>query len=306
LLKQQGQPRTGLMKIDLSEEDTMVRDFKAIYSSADATGDISFSVKSQELSAHKAILANQSAEFAALIQQYEANKDPKKGAISLEEKYFRLTPKSFDAMLRHIYYGDQNIDMLSSCELIPFAKDFKLTKLYSVIEGIIGSQEISNSTCLPVLEVAYNPLMNENGTLQVKLKNDGLDYAVNNIDKIDFKALEFMPPLIGSHVLQRLQQTVGNKWNSMGISSGSWTASPSSTTRSMQTGVALGSGKSRSMSNNNFEAESTSEQQDDAKAKKPKTKKAPKKEDPVPEDKEGESKEAEKEPKKKKRETATS
>jgi len=301
LLKQQGQARGGLMKIDLSAEDTIVRDFKAIYSSADTTGDVSFSVKSQEIRAHKAILANQSVEFASLIQQFETNKETKKGnSIPLDEKYGRLSPKSFDALLRYVYYGDQNIDMSSSCELIPFAKDFKLLKLSSVLDGVVGSVEISNSTCLPVLEVAYNPLMNENPDLRKKLMQDGLDFAVYNIDKIDFKPLEFMQPTIGSHILQRLQQTVGAKWNTMGITT-AWSTSPSTNTR--PGGVALGS---KTRSDNNFD-DSTEKQEDGDSTKKKKSKKSMKSKDETSTPPEVEEKEVEKEkePKKKKRETAT-
>jgi len=123
-------------------------------------------------------------------------------------------------MLRFLYYSETGIDILSACELVPFAKDFKLVKLCLTLEKIVGGQGVSVPSCLPVLHVAYNPLMVENTPLQQKLKQEGLDFAVTNMDKIDFKPLEFMNPQISSHILQRLQQTIGNKWSSLSGSQG--------------------------------------------------------------------------------------
>jgi len=82
---------------------------------------------------------------------------------------------------------------------------------------------VSKLTCLSVLHVAYNSLMADNQSLQQKLKQEGLDYAVINMDQVDFKPLEFMSSQISSHILQRFQQTIGNKWGSLGGSQG-WNA----------------------------------------------------------------------------------
>jgi len=252
----------GLMAIEVQPEDTVVKDFKSIFNSAETTSDIVFSVKGQEIRAHKAILANQSQEFAAYIQNFDAAKDPKKNtALVLEEKYGRISPKSFESMLRFIYYSDQNIDMMGACELLPFAKDFRLVKLCVLLEKIIGSNEIAFVTCLPVLDVAYNPLMvlEENKALQTKLKQEGLDFAVFNIDKIDFKPLEQMNPQIGSHIIQRLQQTVGSKWSSLTVSNSnanansSWVSSPTSSNRNPAQ-ISLGS-KARTPSAQSMEVE---------------------------------------------------
>jgi len=204
------------MKIDMSAEDTIARDFKHIYGSTEVSGDITFSIHGEEIRAHKAVLGDQSEEFAALIQHYEANKDPKKqNAYVLEDKYSRVSLKAFDSMLRFFYYGEQQIEMLSACELLPFSKDFRLGRLCALLEKIIGGQEVSIPTCLFVLDVAYNPLMGENPGLQQRLKQEGLDFTVSNMDKVDFKPLEFMSPQISSHILQRLQQTVGAKWSTL-------------------------------------------------------------------------------------------
>jgi len=205
----------------MSAEDTIVRDFKHIYGSTEVTGDITFNIRGEEIRAHKAILADQSNEFALFIAHYEANKDPKRAnAVFFEEKYARISLKAFESMLKYFYYGETAIDMLSACELFPFTKDFKLTKLCGLLERIIGGQDITVTTCLPVLDVAYNPLMNENNSLQVKLKLEGLDYAVSNLETIDFKPLEFMSPQISSHILQRLQQTIGPKWGMLAGAAG--------------------------------------------------------------------------------------
>jgi len=65
---------------------------------------------------------------------------------------------------------------------------------------------------LSVLDVAYNPLLEENPALQKNLQEEGLNYAVNNVDKINFEPLQMMNPLIATNILQALQRKIGKNW----------------------------------------------------------------------------------------------
>jgi len=118
-------------------------------------------------------------------------------------------------MLRYFYYSDTNISMLHATELVDFSKDFHLNKLYKVLEKVIGGQDISIETVLSVLDVAYNPLLEENPALQKNLQEEGLNFAVNQVDKINFEPLQMMNPVIATNILQALQRKIGKNWNNI-------------------------------------------------------------------------------------------
>lgn len=58
----------------------------------------------------------------------------------------------------------------------------------------------------------------ENPSLQEALKNQGLNFTVANVDKINFEPLMTMPPLIGTHILMALQQRIGGDWSKINSS----------------------------------------------------------------------------------------
>eukprot|EP01128_Nolandella_sp_AFSM9_P011921 TRINITY_DN880_c3_g1_i1.p1 TRINITY_DN880_c3_g1~~TRINITY_DN880_c3_g1_i1.p1 ORF type:complete len:529 (-),score=196.62 TRINITY_DN880_c3_g1_i1:166-1704(-) len=200
--------------ITVTEPDTIVADFSNLFESASTTGDISFLIQQEEVKAHKPLLSILSRKLAALVGNEELT-----GPIKLDTKYQRVSPAAFKSLLKFEYYGEDNIDMLHACELMSFVKDYKLTSLYKVLENVVGGQEVSAETVLSVLDVAYHPLMDENPTLQNSLKEEGLNFTTSHVDKINFDPLMTMPPVIGTHILQALQQRIGKNWNLIADSS---------------------------------------------------------------------------------------
>jgi len=176
-----------------------------------------FFIQGEEVKAHKAILIDQSVELTSLINQQEDGKDIKKagGPIVLDEKYYNISPQAFEAMLRLMYYSEQDMDLLYSCQLFLFAHDFNLIKLSALIEKIISTREASVTNVLALLDVAYNPLMASNPDLQRKLKEAGIRFVIQNVDKIDFVPLQNMSPLIGTQILVQLQQVLAGNWRTM-------------------------------------------------------------------------------------------
>jgi len=205
---------------EVTSDDTIVADFKNLYSSADVTGDLSFIIHNEEIKAHKAILWHQSPEISSLLSPPEDSKEPPKKGIVLDLKYGRITPGAFQAMLRYFYYSDTSIGMLHATELVDFVKDFHLDRLYTVLEKVIGGQDITVDTVLSVLDVAYNPLLEENPSLQRNLQEEGLNFAVANVDKINFEPLAGLPPIIATHILQALQRRIGKNWSVVVAASG--------------------------------------------------------------------------------------
>jgi len=207
-------------KREVTADDTIVADFKNLYSSADVTGDVVFIIHNEEVKAHRAILWHQSPDIAGLLNPPEDPKEPPKKGLTLDSKYARITPGAFHAMLRYFYYSDTNITMLHATELVDFVKDYHLDKLYRVLEKVIGGQDITIETVLNVLDVAYNPLLEENPSLQKNLQEEGLNFAVNHVDRINFEPLQSMPPIIATHILQALQRRIGKNWTLVNDASG--------------------------------------------------------------------------------------
>jgi len=216
----QGQKK-GATEILVTAEDTIVEDFKKIYASH-STKDVCFLIQGVEVKAHKPLLIDQSLELAALANNEEA-RDQKKASefrgqvIILDEKYSNISPDAFESMLRLIYYNDENIEMLHACQLYLFAHDYNLVKLSLLIEKIISGGEVSCKTVLPLLDVAYNPLMEQNKELQPMLKEIGMKFVVQNIEKMDFGPLQHMSPVIGTQILQHIQSVFSRDWRSMDL-----------------------------------------------------------------------------------------
>jgi len=221
----QGQKNPTAAEIQVTADDTIVEDFKRIYAS-NSSKDVSFIIQGEDVKAHKAILIDQSTEFAALVNgTLDDGKDPKDtpkrvpgGPVYLDEKYANISPGAIEAMFRLFYYAEQEMEVLHACQLFVFARDFNLVRLSMVIEKIISSGEVTATTALALLDVAYNPLMAEN-PLQKRLKDGGMKFVIQNVDKIDFLPLQNMSPLIGTQILQQLQQVLAPNWRSMVLSS---------------------------------------------------------------------------------------
>jgi len=182
-----------------------------MYHGADSTGDVTFVIGGEDVKAHRCILADQSGELAALVRPGEDDKDWTK-KIALDTKYSRISAGAFHSMLKFFYYAERAVPMTYATELVSFAKDYRLDGFYRVLEKTIGGQAVTVDTVLNVLDVAYHPLMDENPQLQKSLKEEGLNFVVAHIDKVNFEPLITMPPVIATHVLQSLQKKIGKNW----------------------------------------------------------------------------------------------
>jgi len=202
----------------LAYDDPIVNDFKAIFESD--TKDTIFSLQGEEIKVHKAMLLIQSSELTEYVN--EESKKPL-AFLTLDQRYCNITRDAFDSMFRFFYYSFHSFDVLHACQLFVFARDMKLTKLSHCIESVLSKRDFSIQSILPILDVAYSPLLNSNPDLQKQLQENGLQYAIHHIDKIDFSSLVQMTPLIGTNVLLLLQQCLSDHWGQI---SGSTTFTP--------------------------------------------------------------------------------
>jgi hypothetical protein len=215
----------------VTEKDTIIDDFKALYESGDNT-DVVFQIEGKQIKCIRALLANRSSALESLWNGDKGT--PKKPAVLDEERYKNFSAEAFNAMLKYIYYGEENIDPLPATELIGFCKEFGLPDLLNVCEEIIR-KGIATNTVLAILAVAYT--MPEKPDLQKELKTNCLEFIVRNLPKIVLEPLYKMAPQIGADILVAIQKEIGHRWVIV-----------DSDRKSTQGDLAAGSGRGKSFS----------------------------------------------------------
>jgi len=204
ILKSKRQDKT---EVQVAYEDPIVNDFKSIYESD--TKDVIFHLQGQEVRVHKSFLLIQSAEFTEFINE-ESRKNPL--VFNLDQKYGNISSGAFDSMFRFFYYGFKQFDILHACQLFLFSREMHLDKLSIAIELALSKKDFNHLSILPILDVAFNPLLNSNPELQKTLQDNGLKFAVQNVEKIDFGVLMYMTPLVGMHILISIQHVLGTNF----------------------------------------------------------------------------------------------
>jgi len=197
-------------EVQLAFDDPIINDFKNVFESD--TKDIVFSLKGEEIKVHKAMLLYQSAPLTELVTEEIKKNLP---IWSLDPKYSNITAHAFDSMFRYFYYGSHQLDVIDACQLFVFAREMNLDKLTYLIEAVLARKEFSLVSIISILDIAFSPLLSSSPDLQNQLQDNGIRYAVTNIDKIDFSSLMQRSPLIGMNILTLLQQALGQSWASI-------------------------------------------------------------------------------------------
>jgi len=104
------------------------------------------------------------------------------------------------------------MDIIHACQLFLFAREMKLDRLSMAIQSVLSHSDFSLHSILHILDVSFSPLMEINPELQRQLQDNGLRYALQNIDKIDFLPLRTMSPVIGMQLLILLQRILADNW----------------------------------------------------------------------------------------------
>jgi hypothetical protein len=160
---------------------------------------------------HKAVLAAHSEQLAAHIR---ANSDA--------EVPFNLSPESFKAMLRFIYYGEATIEPISATELIAFSAEYGLPDVQKACEGRITSNvavgtviEILGGVLVVPFEIAlvltYSMLVTYLPHMQSRpdvldLRASAISFLLANLAQVDLTQLKKMDPSISRDVVLACQQ----------------------------------------------------------------------------------------------------
>jgi len=174
--------------------NTLVQDYKKLYEMMPFS-DCKWKVSGEDIPCHRAVLSAKSDRFAAVF------KDPPPTGFELK----LLSTNAFRSMLKFIYYGDESIDPLPACELIPLCHQYALPDLLEVCENIIRNN-VGVPTVLPILEVAYLPdVMATRQELVAELKSKCLPFILNHLGEIQMQSLRTMHPFIAMDVLLHIQ-----------------------------------------------------------------------------------------------------
>jgi len=194
-------------EVQLAFDDPIINDFKNVYESD--TKDVLFTLKGEDIKVHKAMLLYQSAPLTEFVTEEVRKNLP---VWTLDPKYSNITAHAFDSMFRFFYYGSHQLDVIDACQLFVFAREMNLDKLTNLIEAVLARKEFSLVSIISILDIAFSPLLSSSPDLQNQLQDNGIRYAVTNIDKIDFSSLMQRNPLIGMNILTLLQQALGQSW----------------------------------------------------------------------------------------------
>jgi hypothetical protein len=195
-------------KVTLRPEplDTLVDDFQRLFQTMPYS-DLKFIVEGEAILCHKAILAAASDKFIPLV------KDAPPNGVEMRA----LSGTAFKSMLRYIYFGDEQIDALPACELVPFARTYDLPELQRVCENKIRGN-VSTGTVLGILEVAYMPEIAHKQDLVEELKSKAFPFILEHLKEIDLGPLKGMNPVIAQDLLisiqefQRKRKAGGRAW----------------------------------------------------------------------------------------------
>jgi len=200
-------------------DSNIEQDFVAVYSARGDSGDFAFKlVGDKQVKVHKALLSNVSNELDTLIRSHPTAVVPTRPQFpEYQITYNRLTADAFESMLKFVYYSHKNITLFHATQLYQFAKDYKLGSLVTTLDTVMGAAEVDIPSVLFMLQIAFTE-MTDKKDLQASLKTKGLQFVVANLDKIDFKPLDNMSPIIGTSIVEAVQAAVkknNSNWESM-------------------------------------------------------------------------------------------
>ena len=170
--------RAGLT-VDVPEP-TLKADFRALYDrTLNGEGDAMVKIQMQVIRFHRSLL---SAHAKGLAQLFLSDKNSFLEDATLILGVKGLSPDAFRAMLRFIYYGDDNIATTHACDIQQFAERMFMHDFQSICQDVIGSS-ISSVNVMTVLQMTYHEARDQKEMMVLRQK--ALAYLVENIADID-------------------------------------------------------------------------------------------------------------------------
>jgi len=187
----------------INESDPIKKHFKSLYTSRDDTGDISIVMGDKSTKAHKCILYGQSKDLDDLIE----NSESQNNTISIDKQKFPLVNQdSFVEIMKFFYYDFPSLELSSVCRMYKFSIETHLTRLTRTMEHIMATNTMTAKAVPFALEVSLRQL--QQNPLAKKLQERTIVFAVKHFTQINFSHLAELDPLIGSVIVQSIQEIV--------------------------------------------------------------------------------------------------
>ena len=142
LLKFHTNPRVTNAVRKITAVDTIVADFQNLLSSADVTGDVTFTINGMDIKGHRAIFAGYSMELALLVKPDKDKEGKEKISAT---RSLPTVPDAFRAFMRFMYYSETAIQYDHALALLDFSKTYQLHKLTPLLNKIISAKSAPQS-----------------------------------------------------------------------------------------------------------------------------------------------------------------
>ena len=171
---------------DSIPKDTLIQDFKNLYNTM-MYSDSQITLGETQIKYHRYLLIAHSELFHN---------------FNLEH----TSVKAFNSMLKFLYYADDKIDVISACELVDISRKFKLHTLCRIVEEI-ALNNVSNKSCLQVLQIAYLPYEGK-VELANEIKARTLPFIIDNIHHVDLSNLANYDPMMACDIVHQYQFSI--------------------------------------------------------------------------------------------------
>jgi BTB/POZ domain/PH domain len=164
---------------------TYVADFKTLYDATQegSTGDSVVKSSLQAVGFHRAVLSAHSKGFAELFNVDNRPGEDVTSVLGAKS----LSPDAFRALLKFVYYGDDNVPTTVACEIANFAERLYMHDFQTLCERTLDDS-MSTSNVVTVLQTTY-VRANRGRKEMAALRDKALSFIVDNVADVDLSAL---------------------------------------------------------------------------------------------------------------------
>lgn len=176
--------------VDTPPEGSIKADFKQLYErtlSGDS-GDTTVKLQMQTIRFHRALLSAHAKGFAEIfLNDKQALTDDVTAQLNLKN----IAPESLRALLKFVYYGDENVATTHACDIQSFADRMFMHDFKNACDVAINSS-LSHTNVMTVLGMTYLD-QNKDSKQMLMLRAKAVDFLVDHIDTIDINQINSLP-----------------------------------------------------------------------------------------------------------------
>ena len=143
-------------------------------------------IPTEKISFHRSFLAANEEKFHLFFLEKKDHKP---------FHFPNVSPTAFKALLKFVYYGAVEIDVICACEILEnLIEKFDLSKFRTQLEDVL-KKEVTIDNVLRVLKLTYLPMNEGRVHLTTTLRNNCLELICDNFAEIDIPSVRKMQPV---------------------------------------------------------------------------------------------------------------